>query len=43
MIIFVLGVVDKHIKEIEKGVFPTVQEGEKFVDEFLKQVWVVKS
>jgi hypothetical protein len=33
-------VVDKHIKEIEKTVFPTLQEGEKFMDDFLKEVLV---
>ena len=34
------GVVDKHIKEIEKTILPTCQEGEKFMDTFLKEVLV---
>lgn len=32
------GVVDKHIKEIERRVFDTVDVGEKFMDEYLKEV-----
>ena len=33
------GVVDKHITSIEKNVFPTHQEGQKFMEDFLKNVY----
>ena len=33
------GVVDKHITSIEKNVFPTHQVGQKFMEDFLKNVY----
>ena len=33
------GVVDKHITSIEKNVFPTHQEGQQFIEDFLKNVY----
>ena len=35
-----IGVVDKHIKELEKSVFSTPEEGEQFMDSYLKQVLI---
>ena len=34
------GVVDKHITSIEKNVYPTHQEGQNFMEDFLKAVCI---
>ena len=35
--------VDKHIKEIEKSVFPDPKEGEEFMDNYLRQVNILET
>ena len=37
-----IGVVDKHIKEIEKKMFTTIEEGEQFMEEFLKDNSIIR-